>query len=171
MEQFNQLKITLDKQLQQYPGMVQLEASTGVPKAYIALGVGALLASSVLFNIGGQLVCNLIGFVYPTYASFKSIESKDKDDDTHWLTYWVVFGLFNVLEFFTDILLYWMPMYFMVKTIFLVWLFLPQTRGAERMYQSAIRPFLLSNEAKIDETINKAKKAAAHAIAETIKQD
>jgi len=34
------------------------------------------------------VVCsNLVGFVYPVYASFKAIKSKKKEDDSYWLTY------------------------------------------------------------------------------------
>lgn len=43
------------------------------------------------------------------------MESPEKDDDTQWLIYWVVFGVFNIFEFFSDILLSWFPLYFLVK--------------------------------------------------------
>jgi len=45
----------------------------------------------------------------------KAIESVNKEDDTQWLTYWVVFSVFSVAEFFTDILLSWVPLYFFLK--------------------------------------------------------
>lgn len=45
----------------------------------------------------------------------KAIESKVKDDDTQWLTYWVVYGLFSVLEAFSDIFLSWFPLYYVSK--------------------------------------------------------
>ncbi len=51
-----------------------------------------------------------MGFIYPTYMSFKAIESKGTDDDKLWLTYWVVFGFFNIIETFTDVILYWIPL-------------------------------------------------------------
>ena len=47
----------------------------------------------------------------------KAIESATKDDDTKWLTYWVVYGLFSVAEFFADIFLSWFPFYYMGKVI------------------------------------------------------
>lgn len=52
-------------------------------------------------------------------CSIKAIESNNKDDDTKWLTYWVVYGLFSVTEFFSDIFLFWFPFYYAGK----VWCF------------------------------------------------
>ena len=46
----------------------------------------------------------------------------------HRLTYWTVFGFLHLIEFFSDLLLYWMPFYFLVKMGFLLYLLLPQTR-------------------------------------------
>ena len=56
-----------------------------------------------------------IGFVYPAYCSVRALESRSKDDDTKWLTYWVVFALFSVIEFFSDILVGWVPFYWLTK--------------------------------------------------------
>ncbi|KAJ2798013.1 ER membrane protein DP1/Yop1 [Coemansia guatemalensis] len=64
-----------------------------------------------------------------------AIESPGKDDDAQ-----VVFGLFNVAEYFTGFLLYWFPFYYLIKLGFLVWLMAPATRGAERLYATGIKP-------------------------------
>ena len=45
------------------------------------------------------LCSDLIGFVFPMYASIKAIESPETDDDTLWLTYWLVFSLFKVRKY------------------------------------------------------------------------
>lgn len=45
----------------------------------------------------------------------KAIESPNKDDDTQWLTYWVVYGVFSIAEFFSDLFLSWFPFYYMLK--------------------------------------------------------
>ena len=48
-------------------------------------------------------------------CSIKAIESASKDDDTQWLTYWVVFALFNVVEFASDAIVGWFPIYWLLK--------------------------------------------------------
>ena len=48
-------------------------------------------------------------------CSIKAIESKEKDDDTKWLTYWVVYSVFHLMEFFADIFLFWIPLYWFFK--------------------------------------------------------
>ena len=50
--------------------------------------------------------------------SCKAIDSVDKEDDTQWLTYWVVYATFIIIEHFTDLLMAWIPFYFLAKVIF-----------------------------------------------------
>ncbi|XP_014668186.1 PREDICTED: receptor expression-enhancing protein 5-like isoform X1 [Priapulus caudatus] len=99
----------------------KVEKKTGVDRLYIFSGGAGVFSIYMVLGYWAQLVCNFIGFVYPSYRSVKAIESSDKDDDTKWLTYWVVFAYFSVIEFFVDIVLSWFPVYWLVKVAFLVW--------------------------------------------------
>ncbi|CAJ0895702.1 5935_t:CDS:2 [Entrophospora sp. SA101] len=77
-----------DKKLAKYPQINKLEQTTGVSKTYLAAGVLGIVSILIFFNFWGELLSNLIGWLYPVYASFKAIESVEKTDDTQWLTYW-----------------------------------------------------------------------------------
>jgi receptor expression-enhancing protein 5/6 len=81
------------------------------------------------FNAFASPVSNLVGWGLPAYLSFKAIETPTPHDDVQWLTYWVVFGFFNFLESFAiRLVLHYLPWYYAVKSIFIVWLQLPAFR-------------------------------------------
>ncbi|KAF9436201.1 ER membrane protein DP1/Yop1 [Entomortierella beljakovae] len=147
----------LDKELSKYPQLLQLEAVTGVPKTYFVAGAGAFFFLMIFFNFAGKLLSNLLGWVYPAYRSFKALETPEKDDDRQWLTYWTVYGFVSILESFTDILLYWFPFYFFLKTVFLLWLMLPTFNGAATVYARALRPFLVKHKSEIDSSYHNLK--------------
>jgi len=136
--------------------LAQLEAKTQVKREYLAAGFLATLAIYLIFGYGAELICNLIGFVYPAMCSMRALESSRKEDDTRWLTYWVVFAVFSVIEFFSDILLSWMPFYYLAKCVFLVWCYLPIAfNGSDFIYGRVVRPLFLRHQSKIDQTVDK----------------
>ncbi|KAI3655749.1 hypothetical protein MP638_006556 [Amoeboaphelidium occidentale] len=128
----------LDKELAQYPLAKKVEEQTGIPKVYAFLGVVSLILLLIFFNIGAGLITNLVGFIYPAYASLKALEGKQ--EQTQWISYWLLFGLFSVLEFFSDVMLKWFPFFYVFKVIFLAYAFLPQTLGATVVYERLLHP-------------------------------
>lgn len=102
-----------------------------------------LAATALYFVIGSfaQIICNMVGFAYPAYASvkvtvtshrngmkrphvsrhqalalhFKAIRSGNKDDDTKWLVYWTVFAAFSLADFFAAAIMSVFPIYWLFK--------------------------------------------------------
>ncbi|KAI1422202.1 TB2/DP1, HVA22 family-domain-containing protein [Xylaria sp. FL1777] len=131
----------LDRELGKYPVLVNLEKQTSIPKVYAVIGVVSLYFFFIVFNLGGQLLTNLAGFVIPGYYSLAALFSTSKTDDTQWLTYWVVFSFFTVIESLISVV-YWFPFYYTFKFVFLLWLSLPAFSGAQLIFRSFMQPML-----------------------------
>ncbi|KAL7408864.1 TB2/DP1, HVA22 family-domain-containing protein [Mrakia frigida] len=137
----------LDKELSKYKFANDLESKTQVPKAVAFLGLVALFVTLIFFNLFGLAspISNLAGFALPAYLSIQALESSGTSDDKQWLTYWIVFSSLTTIEsLFLRLVVYYMPFYFVFKTVFIVWLQLPATRGAEVLYIRVLHPLLVS---------------------------
>ncbi|XP_039667178.1 receptor expression-enhancing protein 6 [Perca fluviatilis] len=133
----------------------RLEEKTGIKKKIIVVGAVSLTGLYLMYGYGAALICNMIGFVYPAYYSVKAIESLSKEDDTKWLTYWVVYGVFSLGEFFSDIFLYWFPFYYAFKCLFLLWCMAPVSwNGSQIIYDKVVRPIFLRHEATVDNMVS-----------------
>jgi receptor expression-enhancing protein 5/6 len=117
-----------------------------VPKVYGVSGLTLVYVLLVFLNLGGigQLLANFATLVVPAYYSLLAIESPGKSDDTHYLTYWVVYAFFSVIEFWSGVILYWIPFYWVFKTIFFLYLSLPFYNGSRWIYASVVRPIATS---------------------------
>lgn len=57
-----------------------------MPKTYAVIGVVTLYFFFIVFNLAGQLLTNLAGFIIPGYYSMEALFTASKTDDTQWLT-------------------------------------------------------------------------------------
>lgn len=68
---------------------------------------------------------------------------------TQWLTYWVVYALYGLVEA-ALVLTKWVPLYYELKLAALVWLVAPQTKGAELVYERVVAPALKTHASRLD---------------------
>ena len=118
-----------------------ISVATGFPKQKVLKGALIFLVLFVVFGIGQSIITNVIGVAYPIFMSFHALESPATGDDKQWLTYWVVFGLFNVTDQCAGFILHFIPFYYVLKVATLIWLFHPAFLGATYVYNEFIRPF------------------------------
>ncbi|VDD85802.1 unnamed protein product [Enterobius vermicularis] len=142
-----------------------IETSVGIKRLHLVVGMILIHALYLVIGYAAELLCNTIGFLYPAYMSIKAVESAPKEDDTHWLTYWIIFALFNVFDFFSSTVTKYFPVYWLVKCAFLLWLYLPMTMGAQKVYQNFVKPFMLKHQSTIDKRFGSL--AAEHVVGST----
>ena len=121
----------------------------------IILGIFALALFFTFMGWFQTYITCIVGIVLPTYWSIKAIETKEPDDDKQWLTYWSVYAVFTFFDLFSYWILKIIPFYFIIKLLFLVWCFMPNTQGAITVYNHIIKRFFIKYENKLDTLVNK----------------
>ena len=87
-----------------------------------------------------------------------------------WLTYWVVFGFFIIIDMFSGLIMKIIPFYFVLKILFLIWMFLPGSSGCYLVYNYVILKLFKSVEDSLDFFFNESKKITNIVIKDTKKE-
>lgn len=103
-----------------------------------------------------RIVILVFGTLYPAYASYKAVRTKNVKEYVKWMMYWIVFALFTCIETFSDVLLSWLPFYYEVKIVFVLWMLSPMTKGSSFLFKKFVHPQLARREKDIDEMIAQA---------------
>ncbi|KAL4709450.1 hypothetical protein ACJJTC_019747 [Scirpophaga incertulas] len=132
----------------------------GVLAVVIGLCAPKMLSYMVVYPF-----CRLVfGTLYPAYASYKAVRTKNLKEYVKWMMYWIVFALFTCTETFTDVFFSWFPFYYEVKIVLVLWLLSPATKGSSILYRKFVHPALCRREQEIDEYIAKAKDQGYHTV-------
>jgi hypothetical protein len=136
-------KLTIVKEFENYPLLNELRHRTGWKEFHVACFIVGLFLLSLLSERSIRTFSNLVGFSFPAWASIDALESSNKRDDTQWLTYWLLFGSFSILEIsLLGYLQSILPFYFAFKIGFLVWAQAPNARGAQFVYSRILAPLM-----------------------------
>ena len=88
--------------------------------------VGVLTLSVLLVGFAfpfSNAIVTLIGVIYPVWKSCEAVETTDTlEDDKQWLTYWSIFGFFSFIDNLGATALSYIPFYYLIKLLFLIWL-------------------------------------------------
>ncbi|KAI9437946.1 TB2/DP1, HVA22 family-domain-containing protein [Lactarius indigo] len=106
----------------------------------------------MLVYLTSRIVSCVAAFLYPGYASFKTLSQRpaSEEDLERWLMYWSVLACVIGVEYLAEWLVSWIPFYYLVKMLFLLYIALPQTQGASYLYQTQLAPTLRAHESQID---------------------
>ena len=149
-------KIKTESLVKKIKEQIQLiQEKTGI-NGYVFIGLLLLSLIFVYFNLFENLITNIIGTVYPTFWTIKSIESKD-GKAIHWLIYWIIFSSFILLDFFSVFVVKIIPFYFVMKICFLIWLQWPESKGCDIIFSYVINNIFESIEEELDEYVQEVK--------------
>lgn len=136
-----------------------IQEKTGIKGIYVIL-ILVLSVILVYFKLFESIITNLVGTAYPAFWTIKSIELNSANDQKKWLTYWVVFGSFILVDMFSVVIVKFVPFYFVLKILFLIWLFMPGSNGCTIIYYMLVKRVFRYYEDKIDSYVDGAKNIA-----------
>ena len=127
--------------------MKGIKEKTGINGIYV---ISFLLMCIILVYLGifESLITNMVGTLYPGFSTIKAIEKKKNLKE--WLTYWIIFGTFIIVDIFSNIFMKFIPFYFVLKISFLIWMFLPGSNGCKFVYNNIIDKIFKLIEEPID---------------------
>lgn len=105
----------------------------------------------MLVMLASHLLCSWFVFLQPCYSTFKTLSRTPPYADLQvWCMYWAVVGAFIAIENILGFLMSWLPFYWELRTLFLLYLSLPQIQGSTYVYKTYLEPFCRINEAEFD---------------------
>ena len=153
-EQENDNQISLLEKWQKQMNLIQ--EKTGIKGIFVILGL-VLCVVFVYFNILDTIITNLVGTLYPAFWTIKSLEQNLVEEQKKWLTYWVVFGSFIIIDMSSVVIVKFIPFYFVLKILFLIWLFMPGSNGCTIIYYLVVKKIFRYYEDKIESYVVGAK--------------
>jgi receptor expression-enhancing protein 5/6 len=97
-----------------------LSKHTSVDKATLAFACIFIPIILILAFFSFGLVVDLLGFIYPFVASIKALKTEGKDDDEQWLTYWIIYNVFKMVEVPFDMIISIIPFYHLLKVCYFI---------------------------------------------------
>ncbi|GLB39939.1 putative TB2/DP1, HVA22 family protein [Lyophyllum shimeji] len=125
----------------------------------------------MLFYLTARIVSSVAAFLYPGYASYKTLSQRPASEEEleRWLMYWSVLGCLIGVEYIAEWLVSWIPFYYPLKALFLLYLALPQTRGSSYIYTAHLHPFFHAHETQIDAALASLKARAYAFVQERLR--
>lgn len=115
--------------------------STLLPKLVLAYGfTSGCWRSFKLMRRIQTLRTTLQASGYTTEQIQEQLTRFHHDSVKPMLMYWSVFAVVNVYDMYFEFLVYWLPFYIFAKTCLVVWLSIPQFKGAVVVFEQVVQP-------------------------------
>ena len=152
VEKFESFEKKLDTQLAKYPIVLQAERQLGLPKTRILMAFGLLVMALTLLYLNPEFAHMLIAVILPSFHTIRLLRVYDdamlgsvgagpllKENGVEmWMAYWLIFSKLLLLETLGIGKL--LPMYSLLRIVFLTWLQAPGFEGAQVIYEKGMVP-------------------------------
>jgi len=118
--------------------------------------LGLIVLIPFLFRTTATFIVNMIGFIYPTFASIVTIQKKDDRKMGQWLVYWVVYAALLVVQRVFDSVLSKIPFYPLFNAILLIALMHYPFEGHDTLAQFLYYKYIAANFGKAAVEANEA---------------
>ncbi|XP_023237193.1 receptor expression-enhancing protein 5-like [Centruroides sculpturatus] len=103
----------------------KVEEKCGCNRFYIVACLMIIVAGYTAVGYGNEIVCTVTSTVYPICASMDAMQRGTSRDIEIMTVYWMIFTLINLFEILFDAIVAWIPCYWMLKMLFLIFCYAP----------------------------------------------
>ncbi|KRX94777.1 Receptor expression-enhancing protein 5 [Trichinella pseudospiralis] len=118
----------------------KIEQKSGQSRHQVAVILAIVICVLLIVSPSAGLLCNWICFGYPAMKTLMEMQANENVNRKQWMFYWVIFGMFRIVDYFAECISFIIPIYWLLKCIFFVWLFMPSCLGAQTLYEKFFRP-------------------------------
>ncbi len=158
----------LDTYGKQIPPVADLARKGKVNPGMVLGGVLFTAAILLLLLQGFAIVVTCYTVIYPGLLSIRAINSKGKNDDKTWLTYWLILGLLHVAETFLGFIFYFIPYWSWVRFGLFIWLL--QFNGSRMLYDKVLRDLLNQHKDLIKDFISRTQSGVSEVAKDAAKE-
>ncbi|KAH7723226.1 TB2/DP1 proteinHVA22 family protein [Aphelenchoides avenae] len=119
---------------------MMLEENLRVRRETIVYAVLFTTVLSVVLRHTTELICAVLGVVYPAIGTQKALQEKSSEELVHWVHYWSIFGFLTMV----DVLGQWTAFFSfrIIKAFFLLAVSLPSLGLSTGIYYWVVEPML-----------------------------
>ena len=121
--------------------MIEIESKTSLKRNYIYIILGISFFFFLIGHLQRTFSYLLTGF-YPLKWTIQDFKLNNENFGKKWGTYWAIFFIFVFFDMHKNEVLKIIPLYFIIKTIFLIVLFLPGFTAASNLYDGFFKDIL-----------------------------
>jgi len=132
-------KQTFLEKLNEHLKLIEDKTKIKTNKFFTILAICLVLIWTGIYDI---YISYLVTIFFPSRWTLREIQKKELDGAKQWLTYWVIFAIFVLIDMISPYLREIVPFYIFLRTIILLWLYLPNFNGAVIVYNTFILEIL-----------------------------